>query len=224
MYRYYLSALRGVDAPAQPPRQYVQSLFDQYADDFEPHLLHKLQYRGHSHLIEHLPHQTPAQFPRVLDLGCGTGLCGPLIRSRAGALWGIDLAQGMIDQSRRLGVYDRLEQAEATAFLASDASNWDLVLAADVFIYVGDLDNLLAQLARRMKPGGWLAFTAELTEPGHSGDQPHLQASLRYAHPLPYLERMAEAHGFVWHSHHDAPLRLDEGRALQARYAYWQRA
>lgn len=224
LYRYYLSALRGVDAPPQPPQQYVQSLFDQYADDFEPHLVGQLQYRGHSHLIEHLPAQAPKHFPRVLDLGCGTGLCGPLIRPRAGVLWGIDLARGMIEQSTRLGVYDHLEQADAAAFLTGCETTWDLVLAADVFIYVGDLDDVFAQLARRMPPGGWLAFTAELTEPGHSGDRPHLRASLRYAHPLPYLERMAQEHGFVWRAHHDAPLRLDQGRPLQALYAYVQRA
>jgi predicted TPR repeat methyltransferase len=223
LYRYYLSALRGVDAPAQPPQQYVQSLFDQYADDFEPHLVGQLQYRGHSHLIEHLPAQAPKHFPRVLDLGCGTGLCGPLIRPRAGALWGIDLAQGMIEQSRRLGVYDHLEQAEAAAFLTGCDTQWDLVLAADVFIYLGALDELFAQLARRMQPGGWLAFTAEVTEPGLSGDRPHLRPSLRYAHPLPYLEGVARAHGFQWRGHHDAPLRLDQGRPLQALYAYLQR-
>lgn len=224
LYRYYLSALRGVDAPPHPPQQYVQSLFDQYADDFEPHLVGNLQYQGHSHLIEHLPAQAPKHFPHVLDLGCGSGLCGPLIRPRAGVLWGIDLAQGMIEQSQRLGVYDHLEQADGSAFLAGCDTRWDLVLAADVFIYVGALDELFTQLARRMQPSGWLAFTAELTEPGYSNDRPHLRPSLRYAHPLPYLERMAQAHGFVWRAHHNAPLRLDQGRPLQALYAYLQRA
>ena len=220
LYRYYLSALRGLGGPAQAPRAYVQNLFEQYADDFEPHLLGPLQYQGHSHLIAQLPAQTPRQFARVLDLGCGTGLCGPLIRPRAGLLWGIDLAQGMLDQAKKRGVYDHLEQAEAAEFLRGCQEPWQLVLAADVFIYIGALEPLFEQLARLMPAQSWLAFTAELDESGGDPSQPRLLPSLRYAHPLRYLQDCAQAHGFEWHSHHQAPLRLDQGEPMLALYAY----
>jgi predicted TPR repeat methyltransferase len=223
LYRYYLSALRGQGGPAQPPRAYVQNLFEQYADDFEPHLLGALQYRGHSHLIEQLPAQTPPHFARVLDLGCGTGLCGPLIRPRAGELWGIDLAQGMIEQARQRGVYDHLQQADAAQFLSSCQQPWHLVLAADVFIYIGALEPLFEQLARLMPANSWLAFTAELDESGQGQDKPRLLPSLRYAHPLSYLQNCAQTHGFGWHGHHQAPLRLDQGEPMLALYAYLQR-
>ncbi|MEI7785137.1 MAG: tetratricopeptide repeat protein [Betaproteobacteria bacterium] len=223
LYSYYLSALRGQGGPEQAPRAYVQSLFEQYADDFEPHLLGPLQYRGHSHLIAQLPAQVPTQFARVLDLGCGTGLCGPLIRPRAGALWGIDLAQGMIDQAQKRGVYDHLQQADAAQFLANCKEPWNLVLAADVFIYIGALEPLFEQLSRLMPAQSWLAFTAELDESAGVHNRPRLLPSLRYAHPLRYLQECAQAHGFDWHSHHQAPLRLDQGEPMMALYAYLQR-
>jgi predicted TPR repeat methyltransferase len=225
LYRYYLSALRSEPGPQQAPREYVMKLFDQYADDFEAHLVDALQYRGHRHLIEHLPAQAPARFERVLDLGCGTGLCGPLIRARAGTLWGIDLAPGMVDKSRALGVYDHLEQAEATEFLLQCEQRWDLVLAADVLIYVGALESLFEALSAKMQPGGWLAFTAECCEALPDGPaQQRLLPSLRYAHPLGYLQATAERYGWVWRSHHEAALRLHEGQPMPALYAYVQRS
>lgn len=223
LYRYYLSALRGQGGPAQAPRAYVQNLFEQYADDFEPHLLGPLQYQGHSRLIAQLPTQAPQKFARVLDLGCGTGLCGPLIRSRADLLWGIDLAQGMIDKARKQGVYDHLQQAEAVEFLSNCQEPWQLVLAADVLIYIGALEPLFEQLARLMPARSWLAFTAELDDSSAGSSQPRLLSSLRYAHPLRYLQDCARAYGFEWHSHHLAPLRLDQGEPMPALYAYLQR-
>jgi predicted TPR repeat methyltransferase len=224
LYRYYLSALRGEPGPPQAPREYVMKLFDQYADDFESHLVGTLDYRGHRHLIEHLPAAAPARFERVLDLGCGTGLCGPLIRARAGILWGVDLAPGMVDKSRALDVYDHLEQADATEFLRQCEPRWDLVLAADVLIYVGALEALFEALSAKMQPGGWLAFTAERcdAQPNEAA-QPRLLPSLRYAHPLSYLQATAARHGWVWHSHHEATLRLHEGQPMPALYAYLQR-
>jgi len=220
LYSYYLSALRGQAGPAQPPRAYVEALFDQYAEDFEAHLVESLQYRGHSHLIEHMPGQPNSRFGRVLDLGCGTGLSAPLIRPRADHLCGIDLAAGMIEQARRTGLYDQLEQADVHEFLAGCSTRWDLVLATDVFIYLGALEPLFAHLEQRLAPGGTLAFTAELDEDPGSLSRPRLMPSLRYAHPLSYLQGLAQQHGLQWISHHLAPLRLDQGQPLTALYAY----
>lgn len=220
LYRYYLSALRGQEGPLQPPRTYVENLFDQYAEDFDSHLVDSLQYRGHRHLIDHLPGPPAARFGWVLDLGCGTGLSGPLIRPRTDHLCGIDLAAGMIEQARRTGLYDHLEQTDANEFLARCPTRWDLILATDVLIYMGALDELFAHVERRLAPGGCLAFTAELCEDCEVPNRPKLMPSLRYAHPLAYLQDLAKQHGLQWLAHHEAPLRLDQGRPLPALYAY----
>src|SRR3546814_9168583 len=103
----------------------------------------------------------------ILDLGCGTGLSGLPFRPYARRLEGIDLAPAMIEQSQRRGIYDSLHQGEIHAVLAAlpDAS-FDLVLAADTLIYIGDIDALTGAVARILKPGGSFLFTVETGAPG----------------------------------------------------------
>ncbi len=214
---YLLSALNAEAPVLTPPRAYVQGLFDQYADDFEQHLVGQLGYRGHRTLIELLPIDVSARLERVLDLGCGTGLCSAMLRPRASSLVGVDLSPAMIEKSRLLGRYDLLLAADVHDFLSEDSWLWDLVVAADVFIYIGELHRLFGLLERRIAPGGWLAFTVESAEQG-KGVQ--LLPSLRYAHSLDYIFGLAQQHGFTIESVQDAPIRVHEGQPLLGRYWY----
>jgi len=219
LHRYYLAALEHGAPVANAPRQYVQTLFDQYADEFEDHLVGQLRYQGHRVLVEQLPAACPSHFPQVLDLGCGTGLCGPHIRPRASVLWGLDLSAAMLDKARARGVYDRLIEGDVVEALRGEAAVFDLVLAADVFIYVGHLDDVFGQLSQRIRPGGWLAFTIEeATET--AGPGPQLLPSLRYAHPVAYVEALATRHGFDCAHVHSAPLRWDQDTAVPGQYFY----
>jgi predicted TPR repeat methyltransferase len=202
------------------PAAYVEKLFDQYADDFEAHLVGQLGYQGHSVLLQHLPAEPGARFERVWDLGCGTGLCGTLIRARADHLVGVDLSSAMVAKSRALGVYDRLHAQELVAFLLQSSEQADLVLAADVFIYVGRLEAVFEALSPRVRQGGWLAFTVEESDPGMAVQ---LHPSLRYAHALPYLQELAAQHGWHWARVHHAPLRLDQAQPLMGVYVYLQK-
>ncbi len=214
---YLLSALKAQAPILTPPRAYVQGLFDQYADDFEQHLVEQLGYQGHRVLIELLPSNAQSRFERVLDLGCGTGLCSSHLRSRTDCLVGVDLSPVMIEKSRALGLYDSLACADVHDFLSEDKRLWDLVVAADVFIYVGALGRLFGLLADRIRAGGWLAFTVESAEQGQ-GVQ--LLSSLRYAHALDYVYLLAQQHGFMIESVQDAPIRVHEGQPLLGRYWY----
>ncbi len=220
---YVLSALGERSAVLTPPRAYVQGLFDQYADDFEHHLVEQLGYRGHRVLIEQfeqLPAVGAARFERVLDLGCGTGLCGALLRARSEHLVGVDLSAAMIEKSRLLGLYDDLAALEVHEFLSQQTTTWDLVVAADVFIYVGALERLFELLSARLRPGAWLAFTAESAEQGQ-GVQ--LLPSLRYAHAFDYLYGLARLHGFRVESVQEATIRVHAGEAMMGRYWYLQK-
>lgn len=221
LHRYYLAALQHGAPVANAPRQYVQTLFDQYADEFEDHLVGQLRYQGHRVLVEQLPNACPPRFDHVLDLGCGTGLCGPHIRPRAGQLAGLDLSPAMLDKARARGVYDRLMEGDLVEALRSETARFDLVLAADVFIYVGHLDDAFAQLAQRIRPGGWLAFTIE--EAHASGGGPQLLPSLRYAHPLGYVDALADRHSFQVGHVHSAPLRWDQDTGVPGKYVYLQK-
>ena len=220
LHRYYLAALSPDQPAVNAPAAYVEKLFDQYADDFESHLVGQLGYQGHSVLLQHLPADPTVRFERVWDLGCGTGLCGTLIRPRAQHLTGVDLSSVMVAKARALGVYDSLHAQELVAFMQQTTEPADLVLAADVFIYVGWLDAVFEALSPRVRSGGWLALTVEEAD---AGFDVQLHSSLRYAHALPYLQKLAAEHGWRWAKVHRAPLRLDQAQPLMGAYVYLQK-
>jgi predicted TPR repeat methyltransferase len=215
LHRFYLASVRSGEAtPAQPPRAYVEALFDEYADDFQSHLIQHLKYQAHDTLLA--PLRVGGQrFPLVLDLGCGTGLCGQLIRPHADAVDGVDLARAMVEQARASGVYRRVEQGDLLGFLRSQTEAADLVIAADVFIYVGALDEVFAAVRQRLQPGGCFAFSVELAG---EGQELQLRPSLRYAHTLAYVERLATANGFQVHQTWQAPLREDQRKPVMGLY------
>jgi predicted TPR repeat methyltransferase len=214
---YYLAGLTGAAAPRSPPRAYVERLFDDYADTFDAHLVGALGYRAHRLLLEPLQaQQGSARFRSALDLGCGTGLCGPLIRAVADRVDGIDLSAAMLARARALGVYERLEQADLVAHLEHTDRRHDLVVAADVFIYVGALEPVFSGVQRVLEPGGMFCFSAELA----TNADFQLLPSLRYAHSERYLRRVAAQTGFTVERLVEQPIREDQRRPIPGLYAY----
>jgi len=220
LHRFYLASVRAGDAtPAQPPRAYVEALFDEYADDFQSHLIEHLKYQAHETLLA--PLRVGGQrYPLVLDLGCGTGLCGQLIQPHADAVDGVDLAQAMVEQAHASGAYRRVEQGDLLGFLRSHSAPADLVIAADVFIYVGALDEAFAAVRQRLRAGGSFAFSVELAS---DAQDLQLRPSLRYAHSRPYVERLAQAHGFRVRQTWEAPLREDQQQPVMGLYVWLER-
>ena len=217
LHRFYLASLGRQSGPARAPRQYVQALFDDYAHDFDAHLVGVLGYQAHRQLVSALSELHPGPFDAALDLGCGTGLCGPLLRPLARRLEGVDLSQAMLERAAALGVYDSLLHADVAEHLAQSESNHDLVLAADVFIYVGELGGVFAGVQRVLRPGGLFCFTAE-----RAGDEQGavLMPHLRYAHSLPYLRGLARQHGLQELRVVTQPIRQDQAQAIPGLYVY----
>lgn len=164
---------------------HVRRLFDQHAPRFDDSL-RQLDYRGPELLAEAVGTATRAagssqRFATTLDLGCGTGLAGVAFRTQVDHLTGVDLSAAMIEQARRRSLYDRLKTGELTAFLAAEATagrRYELVLAADVLVYVRDLRPVADAVRRVLAPRGLFAFTVET----HAGEGVLLRESLRYAH------------------------------------------
>jgi predicted TPR repeat methyltransferase len=213
---YYLAAMRDGDTPTAPPRHYVEALFDDYAADFQSHLVEKLGYRGFEVLLQPLL-DTGKRYRHVLDLGCGTGLCGPLVAPQADAIDGVDVSSGMLEQARKLGVYRELIHADLGEFLAATAMRPDLIVAADVFIYVGELATIFRSLRRILEPGGCLAFTVE---PAGKGKDIQLLPSLRYAHSEAYIRRLADECCFTGVRICEAPIRYDQTTPIMGLYVY----
>ncbi|MDB5842630.1 MAG: putative methyltransferase, contains repeat, partial [Herminiimonas sp.] len=113
---YYLASVRTTASPPPPPpRRYVESLFNDYAADFQNHVVGQLRYQGYERLLQPLL-ESDRRFHRALDLGCGTGLCGPLIHPLVDVLDGVDISQAMLEQARQLGIYRELIHADIGPF------------------------------------------------------------------------------------------------------------
>ena len=213
--RYLLAGLRGGEAPGAPPRQYVQRLFDGYAQGFDAHLVGVLHYRAHRVLAEGLP--AGRHFASALDLGCGTGLCGRLLRPVAGRLEGVDLSANMVAQAGTLGLYDALAQDDVAHYLDTATRRYDLVVAADVFIYVGALEAVFAAAARCIDAGGLFCFSVEEAGPG---EDLALRPSLRYVHSERSVRALAAAHGFKVQAMGRQPIREDQRIPIPGLY-FW---
>lgn len=214
--RFYLASVSQQPAPERPPLAYVEALFDEYADNFQVHLVEGLNYQAHRTLLAPLVN-SGARFSTVLDLGCGTGLCGQLIRSQADAVDGVDLSAAMVAQARASGVYRKVVQGDLLSFLREQAQAVDLVIAADVFIYVGALDDVFGAVRERLRPGACFAFSVELAT---DGSELKLLPSLRYAHAPAYIERLAAQHGFGVRQQWQAPLREDQRQPVMGLYVW----
>lgn len=204
-----LAQLGAMERPASAPRAYVTALFDQYAATFDRHLVEKLAYRGPQLLFEAVERAAPGRvFANMLDLGCGAGLAGAAFRASAGKLAGVDLSTSMIEQAREKHIYDRLEAADLVEFLDREpASSADFAVAADVFVYIGDLDPVFSSIARVLAPGGLLAFSAQ----SHGGDGFILGEDLRFSHGRACLEGCSGRHGFAMLEIAGASTRKDRG-------------
>ncbi|HVZ43327.1 MAG TPA: tetratricopeptide repeat protein [Ramlibacter sp.] len=189
---FALAAMGQERAPGVAPPDYIVSLFDGYAERFDEHLVGKLKYQAHERVCEALLAFQPAPGD-VLDLGCGTGLCAPLLKPVATSMTGVDLSPRMLEVAGRRGIYTRLECADVTAFLQGEpASGFDLVVSTDVFIYIGDLDPVFAGVRRCMREGGLFGFSIEASE----REDFVLLATRRYAQSPGYIRRLAARHGF----------------------------
>jgi predicted TPR repeat methyltransferase len=215
-----LAVLGAAEAPAAPPTPYVERLFDDYAERFDTALVEKLDYTVPQTLARLvLSHAgKDAHFGLVSDIGCGTGLFGVEIRAHAGRLEGFDLSAGMLAKAEEKQVYDHLAQADLS--LAAEASGLfteagekraDLVSAADVLMYLGDLAEVFPSVARLARPGGLFAFSVE---DGGAGDAPVLRPSLRYAHPEAFIRRKMEESGFDPVAMEKSVIRQDAGQPV----------
>jgi len=217
---YFLGALGLGALPESAPTAFVRGLFDEYADHFDAELVGTLHYRGHEQACAPLAALRPDGFQSALDLGCGSGLAAPLLRPLARRLTGLDLSSRMIERAAATRLYDDLLVADATHWLATTPTRHDLVVACDVFIYLGRLDAVFAAIARVLAPGGLFAFTVE---EGRADGGYDLLPTLRYAHSERYLRGLAQAHGLRVARCARAPLRESHGEAIAGLAMHLQR-
>jgi predicted TPR repeat methyltransferase len=190
------AAASGKNVPERCDAQYVTSMFDGFASSFDE-ILEGLEYTAPQLLHAALAPRVELRQSMldVLDAGCGTGLCGPLLRPMAGFLAGVDLSSQMLAKAKARNVYDELVQAELSAFMESRPQRFDIVNCADTLIYFGALEQVMAAARRCLRPGGCFAFTVEALPEGISNSF-MLTITGRYAHSGSYLREVMALAGF----------------------------
>lgn len=189
-----LAQVGAAPTPDRAPDAYVRQLFDDYAEKFDAALVDGLAYRAPDLLADALDRCLTAKTGlTVLDVGCGTGLAALMLRPLAARLDGVDLSRAMVEKARERGLYDSLAVDELGRALTTRPASYDLVVAADVLVYFGDLGAVLHAAFAALRPVGLFAFTVERAEDCASYV---LGAKNRYAHAAAYVEAQAGQAGF----------------------------
>lgn len=190
-----LAACTGRNVPPRASDAYVQQVFDSFAASFEAKLA-KLHYRAPALLAAALADGvTAAGDMEVLELGCGTGLCGPLLAPYACRLVGVDLSEGMLEHARAKHVYDELVQEELTTYLQRVRAAYDVILAADTLVYIGALEAVVGAAADALRPAGMFIFTLEEAVDAGATSSYCIQPHGRYNHRVDYVARLLVAAG-----------------------------
>lgn len=211
-YQFWHSVARGEVPPTQPAAM-TQALFDGYAPVFDMHLVEGLQYQVPARVAALVGERYPDGMLDLLDLGCGTGLLGKYLGGIHGLLIGVDLSPGMLAQAAQLQIYDDLLTTDLlTALRGMPADGYDVVAACDVFIYSGDLTEVVPAAAGVLKPGGHFLFSCEAAQPDEADLV--LRPSTRYAHKASHVRALCTAAGFTNVTQEDTTIRVESGQRI----------
>lgn len=217
---HLIASITGIDSEGATS-QYVTELFDGLANNYDANLVGSMNYEVPEKLFALIANfaKPDAKKWDVLDLGCGTGLAGSVISPYARQLVGVDLSSGMLAKAQEKNLYQRLERSELLAMMKDEmAASYDVIIAADVFVYIGRLDTIMKEIKRLLRPGGILTFSLEsleaLTDEKNIKDY-QLNQTGRYAHSSGYIDRIALASGFNKLNLAPDSLRIEKGEPVQ---------
>jgi predicted TPR repeat methyltransferase len=213
---HLVAATSGAQMPARASDEFITSLYQRAAEQFDA-TGEMLGYRAPQLLCDSLSAALGSQWrrDRVLDLGCGTGLCGALLRRHAGELVGVDLSPEMLELARRRDCYDQLVCTELMDYLNACAGRFEIVTAADVFCYFGELGPVFAAIAKILTGEGRFVFSVEALEEVESAPNVRLLEHGRYAHGVGALEGALRGAGLRIETALKDDLRFERGMAVQ---------
>jgi len=189
-----IAAAQAIKSAPRSDAGYVRHLFDQFSADYDTRMIGQLSYAAPQILLDLAALVMPGRKQlAILDLGCGTGLAGAAFKPLAGLLDGVDLSPAMIEKARARRIYDHLEVADLETALSSPGRRYDLILAADTLVYLGDLKTVFQAAPARLHPDGYFLFTVEKAD----GDGFELGPKRRWRHSEAYLRRLAQHTGVM---------------------------
>ena len=223
--RHTLAAYTGVAVPKRASDDYVRDTFNSFSLSFDE-VLARLDYKAPQIVADAVGEIRAGATKKceLLDIGCGTGLCGKLVRPVVDKLKGVDLSPGMLRKAQLLDVYDMLEEAELTEYMLRNCERFDLVICVDTFVYFGDLADAIGAAYGALRPDSHLVFTVERhAEDEHDGDF-WLRHHGRYSHGRSYLDRLLTRTGFEVQKLEAVVLRKEQGKPVEGTLAVARKA
>jgi predicted TPR repeat methyltransferase len=212
--RHMLAAFTQEEVPARAADGYVKELFNGFARSFDD-VLESLDYKAPEIVAALVEELQPESGRDVLDLGCGTGLSGVIVASRARRLAGVDISPMMLAKAENRQVYDELVESEITDYLNTvDDGRFHIVLAVDTLCYFGELREVLAGVARCLTNDGIFCFTVEKAENSPENRGFRLERHGRYAHQESYLKKVSGENGLDVVRLNECLLRFEGGRPV----------
>lgn len=214
--KHLKAAWTGRECPERASDDFIRQEFDHLADSFNL-TLRNLDYQAPGIVADVLDkaREQDALFSSIIDVGCGTGLCGPLLKPMTRHLLGVDLSEQMLLKAERTQIYDELVNAELTEFLAGKGEKFDAIVSSDTFNYFGDLAPVFTTCRKALVPNGLLVFTAEHLEGSEEESPYHLMSSGRYGHTEAYLSGELSNAGFTMESSAQVILRTEGGEPVR---------
>jgi len=209
--KYFLSNLEDPELFNEDKKAFVADLFDGYAEKFDTHLVKSLQYKTPQIINKLLSSHIVNKDSNTLDLGCGTGLCCEYLKSFSNKITGIDLSSKMIDKAHKTNCYDKLFVGEITEVVNQLNKPFDLIVAADVFVYIGSLEDIFEACNKKMRLDSYFIFSTEHLSDSLEGDFKLLDSG-RYKHSTKYLDQLKRKYGFTLIEHFFCVLRKENGK------------
>jgi len=207
---FMLNALTAQDSQPVACPAYVSNLFDHYALYYDSHMQGALKYELPFQLGRILHQIEILEVENTLDLGCGSGLSGVVLREASKHLIGVDLSHKMIERAREKMIYDQLIEQDVMVFLAESSKQYNLIIALDMLPYMGDLSEFMRLLSQRLKTQGHALFSCEI-----STDQPwSLNPSARFCHHPDYVQQLIQQVNLRLIYQEKVPARIQDGQLL----------
>ena len=202
---HILNALSGKTTKSAP-KKYVEKLFDNYAANFEKSLVLNLKYNTPKIVKEMIIDNNMVNLGSVLDLGCGTGLVGLELKPFSKNIDGVDLSKFMLEEANNKKIYNNLFHNDIEDFLTKSNLEYDYFIAADVFVYIGNLSKIFKLIKERNKQNGKLIFSTEHTyRKGY-----FINKKGRYCHSIDYIKSLCKKFDYELLVFRKVPLRKDD--------------
>lgn len=205
----------------ESPSEYIRSLFDAYAPHYEAHLLQVLNYILPQHIYSSIKLLKDDEYQtwNILDLGCGTGLCGALLKAPGNSLTGIDLSVKMLEIAGKKNIYTELIHLDILSYLEQANTKYDLAIAGDVLGYLGDLTKFFLLLDKVIQTHGFLVFNAEICK-----QQDYvLTMTGRFSYSKDYLDQLIAKHQWQILKYEQIHLRQQEQQMVPAHFYVLQK-